>query len=227
MLFDIFLLRYFSITDVAPKSIPLCGNRGLVNPCKSTSLEAKNVICVNSLPYFRPVVLDFTLSPTERFGLFVMMPNESLNRTAQSLFSLIAWFDIPHAEKTKYDLDQTEPMGGCGGEMTFQSLLRSLQPIPILEVAIENSVKFEAVRMMGDNGVKEVLKVFPPLAFRHGRAALARTRGDRGCERQRPLTPALCPYQARHGAALGFDEPGKLLNCFQPRQLAGSQQECV
>lgn len=90
MLFDIFLLRYFSITDAAAKSIPFCKNRGLVNPCKSTSLEAKNLICINLLAYFEIAVLEFTVSPAERSSMFIMMPNEGFDRPAQPLFSLIA-----------------------------------------------------------------------------------------------------------------------------------------
>ena len=101
MLFDIFLLRYFRITDAAAKSISFCKNRGLVNPCKSTSLEAQNVICINLLAYFRFIVLEFTLSPAERFTVFVMTPNEGLDCGAQSFFCLVAWFGIRLPKKAE------------------------------------------------------------------------------------------------------------------------------
>ena len=105
MLFDIFLLRYFSITDVAAKSIPFCENRGLVNPCKSTSLGAKKLICVNLVLYFASVVMDFTLSPNEWSSVFVMIPNEGLDRLAKTLFNLIVSLRVPHMKKTKHNLD--------------------------------------------------------------------------------------------------------------------------
>ena len=81
MLFDIFLLRYFSIPDLAVKSIPFHTNRGLGNPCKSTSLDAKNINCINLLLYYQiAAALDFTPAPTERFYVFVMLANEQFDR---------------------------------------------------------------------------------------------------------------------------------------------------
>ena len=90
MLFDIFLLRYFSIPDVAVKSIPFCTNRGLGNPCKSTSLDVENVNCINLLVYFEiAATLDFSLAPTERFHEFVMIADEQFDCVPQPPFGLI------------------------------------------------------------------------------------------------------------------------------------------
>jgi hypothetical protein len=128
-------------------------------------------------------VLDFTLSPTERFCLLAVTPNEGFNRTAQLLLSLIASFGIRPVQKAKYDLNQVEPLSGSGSEMTLEAPLQSRQPLPVARAAVQDSVNLQVLRLVCDKAVEEALKVRSPLPFRKLYPVSPRARFNCGRER--------------------------------------------